>query len=153
MALTPEEAAQLALLQAKALAPDESDDDQTAGEVAAEVSAATAGAVGEAVAATAEAVADAVADAQPEPDVVIVHEPTGPPITEVIAAEADAEVAVIEAQTEATIRLMEAERAADDDEPVGNLYDETIGPIVDSLAPDEAPKPAHPWFRPLGRKS
>jgi hypothetical protein len=153
MPLTPDEQAELARLNAKATAPgDDVDPDDVidaAGTVAAEVGAATAGAVAD----VAEAVAAAVADAPPAPPApIVVEEPDPVAVAEAeavrIQAEADATVQIIDAQAGADIARLEAERATDPD-PVGNLLDDTLGPIVTSPPPEIAPKVVHPWFKKL----
>jgi hypothetical protein len=155
MALTPDEQAEFARLSAKMTEPDPDPAPVVgaAGEVAADVGAATAEAVGEAAAAAASAVADQTPDVAP----VVIEAPD--PIEQataaaiVIDAEATADVQRIEAVTDAELRIRAAdEDQADDGAPVGDLLDETFGPIVEELAPDAPPKPVHGWWRTWGSK-
>lgn len=156
MQLSPEEQATFDALQAKLATPDDpAPVIEAAAEVAADVGAATAEAVGEAVAATAEAVAEAT-DTPP----VVIEAPD--PIREaeaavmVIEAEAAADIARGDAAVGRELALHEALNGGDDDEDQdddgsdGDLVADTFGPIVEELAPDSPPKPAHRWFRPFG---
>lgn len=144
MALTPEEAAQLAYLQAKQTEPDGSD----------------------------------------APPVIVVvegdehHEPdadnAAPAPAPAPESEADVEIAraigqtmVIDAQTEAQLRLMDHEAelrrqedarladlmAAEPDADPASLVDAVLGTVEDAVdAVDTPPAPSHPWFRNWSRR-
>ena len=168
MALTPEETAQLAALQAKALEPDDAPADvvETAGEVAAEVGAA----VAEAVADVAETVAAVVAhevgaahsaatvvqvaaaeeraeEAEELADVAIAV------VTELAVAEPDEPAEVVALEPDALEDVAETTAA----EVVETLEDDHNEPEHDDLPAGAGPK-GHPWFksrtlpRPFSRK-
>jgi len=135
MALTPDEAAQLARLQAKATEPDDAPTSVVV-------------------------VVENEAPEAPEPA------PVPPPVesqADVVLAGAQAQALVIDAQTDAEIRLMDHQaelRAREDerlaaligerpDEPEAlNVVDELLGPVEAALEVDTAPAPSHWFFRP-----
>ena len=175
MALTPEETAQLAALQAKALEPDGAPADvvETAGEVAAEVGA---------------AVAEAVADVAETVAAVVAHEVGAAHVGATVGAVAAAE----ERAEEAEQRAEDAEELADvaiavvtelavvpdapaevvelEDDALEDVAEATAAEVVEELeeehhdAPERDELPAgvgpkgHPWFksrtlpRPFSRK-
>lgn len=140
MALTPEEAAQLARLQAKATEPDDAPTS---------------------VVVVVENEAPEAPPAAPAPEPVESQ-------ADVVLAGAQAQALVIEAQTDAEIRLMDhaAQIRAEDDarlaeqlaalEPTDDdglgVLDEVLGPVEEVLEADTAPAPSHWFFRPRGRR-
>lgn len=142
MALTPEEQAQLAVLTAKAAAPEPEGN-------------------------TTVVVQVEQPDTHTEPD----GDEAPPPSPAVDAAavalaEAEGQARVIEAQTDAQIRLMDHaheldeqreerhhERMAELAPDPSSIIDEVLGPVEDALDLDTKPAPAHWFFRPIrGRK-
>lgn len=163
MALTPAEQAQLDALVARAQEPGDADADDVidaAGDVAAEVGAATADGIATAAAAVAAAVGEQNPDRSPE--VIMVESPTAEAeaAAAVIAAEYDGQVKVIDATVDAELRRVQALRELDEvlpeqTEPAGNIFDDVLGPVIDSVTEvtgeaDSTPEPVHRWFRNFG---
>lgn len=118
--LTPDEAAQLAALNAKA-----ADDGADAGAVAGEVGAATAGAVAEVASTVAAVVADAVQDAQRHADAVAADKARETDET-VQRAENAAELASEAAAVAVDAAVVAIEETADDAEPAQVESDELV---------------------------
>lgn len=138
MALTPEEQAQLALLTAKAAEPEGGDSTTVVVQVE-----------------------QPDAHAEPGGD----ERPPAAPVVDpaaVVLAEAEGRALVIEAETDAQIKLMDHaheldeqreerhhERMAELVPDPSSIIDEVLGPVDAVLDVDTKPKPAHWFFRPL----
>jgi hypothetical protein len=113
--------------------------------------------------------AQAAGEHEPPPAPVIIEPPALPDPADAVAAEAkvviaeaQAQATVINAETDAQIRLMherhelekeirEEERAADDAVDPLEIIDEVLGPIDLDLPADTTPQSLHRWFRPITR--
>lgn len=92
---------------------------------------------------------DEPAPVEPEPADVLDAAVAQALVTQAVSeAEAAAQIAVIDAQTDAQIRLMEAAHALETPEPPSSPAPESVMAVEDQTA-DEPPSERHWWFRPL----
>lgn len=92
-----------------------------------------------------------------EPEVVEIEIPEPEPITEQIAEAGNAEVQIIEAQTDSAIELMEAEARIEQERADAQAARdaELLAAIVEAEPdpePDPDPRSQHWFYRPLGKR-